>query len=279
MRRPMLSDPMRPAPTRVLTRRREVADTWTLELEPGGAAERPFTPGQFNMLYVFGVGEIPISLSGDPANPYRQVHTVRAVGPVSQALAALSPAATVGLRGPFGQGWPVEAAVGADVVLIAGGLGLAPLRPALYYILSRRAHYGHVVLLYGTRSPGDILFRRELERWRRRSDLEVRVTVDHAGSDWVGRVGVVIDLVPSASFDPADTVAFVCGPEVMMRFAVAALQKVGVDDAAIHLSMERNMKCAIGHCGHCQFGPTFVCKDGPVLSFERIRGLLSRKEI
>ncbi|EAR22174.1 hypothetical protein NB231_04675 [Nitrococcus mobilis Nb-231] len=276
---PMQSDPMQPVPVRVLTRRREVADTWTLELEPGDAAGRPFAPGQFNMLYVFGVGEIPISLSGDSADPHRQVHTVRAVGPVSRALAALSPAATVGLRGPFGQGWPVEAAAGADVVLIAGGLGLAPLRPALYYILSRRARYGRVALLYGTRSPGDILFRRELERWRRRLDLEAWVTVDYAGSDWVGCVGVVTNLVPSASFDPADTVAFVCGPEVMMRFAVAALQKAGVDDAAIHLSMERNMKCAIGHCGHCQFGPLFVCKDGPVLSFERIRGLLSRKEI
>lgn len=270
---------MRPVPVRVLRRRREIPGTWTLELESARPEGRGFAAGQFNMLYVFGVGEIPISLSGDPAAPQRQVHTVRAVGPVSWALAGLKTADTVGLRGPFGKGWPVEAAAGADVVLIAGGLGLAPLRPALYQILSARECYGRVALLYGTRSPGDILFRRELERWRRRSDLEVRVTVDHADSAWTGRVGVVTHLIPSVSFDPIDTVAFVCGPEVMMRFCVAALQEAGLGASAIHLSMERNMKCAIGHCGHCQFGPTFICKDGPVLSFERVRGLLSRKEI
>ena len=278
--RPVLGhDPMRPVPVRVLRRRREIPGTWTLELDGDCREARGFAAGQFNMLYVFGVGEIPISLSGDPAKPHRQVHTVRAVGPVSRALTGLRTADTVGLRGPFGKGWPVEAAAGADVLLLAGGLGLAPLRPALYQILSTRKRYGRVALLYGTRSPQDILFRRELERWRQRPDLQVRVTVDHADSAWPGRVGVVTHLVALASFDPAETVAFVCGPEVMMRFSIAALQEAGVNEAAIHLSMERNMKCAFGHCGHCQFGPTFICKDGPVLSFERVRGLLSRKEI
>lgn len=273
-------DPMLPVPARILRRRREIPGTWTLELESGGGLpERRFAAGQFNMLYAFGVGEIPLSLSGDPAEPHRQVHTVRAVGAVSRALTALKPTDTVGLRGPFGNGWPVEEAAGADVLLVAGGLGLAPLRSALYHVIRNRERYGRIVLLYGTRSPGDILFRRELERWRRCPDLEVRVTVDHAGSDWPGRVGVVTDLIPVASFDPVDTIAFVCGPEVMMRFCIAVLRDMGVDDAAIHLSMERNMKCAIGHCGRCQFGPTFVCKDGPVVSFERVRELLSRKEI
>ena len=275
----MAPDPMRPVAVRILRRRRETPGTWTLVLEPDHPEGVRFAAGQFNMLYVFGVGEIPISLSGDPAEPHRQVHTVRAVGPVSQALAGLKPGACVGLRGPFGKGWPLDSAAGADVLLIAGGLGLAPLRPALYQILRARDRYGRVALLYGTRSPRDILFRRELQRWRQRSDLQVRVTVDHADSGWRGHVGVVTRLISAASFDPLETVAFVCGPEVMMRFAIAALQEAGVDEAAIHLSMERNMKCAIGHCGRCQFGPTFLCKDGPVLSFERIRGLLGRKEI
>lgn len=270
---------MIPEPVRVRHRRTEVAGTWTLDLAPGNGGERPFVPGQFNMLYAFGVGEIPISISGDAANPQCQVHTIRDVGPVSRALAALQPGDTVGLRGPFGTGWPVAAAEGSDVVLVAGGLGLAPLRPAIYHLLNRRERYGRVALVYGTRSPQEILFPAELDAWSRRRDLQVHVTVDHAGTDWTGNVGAVTDLIPAATFDADDTVAMVCGPELMMRFTAAALADRGVADAAIHLSMERNMKCAIGLCGHCQFGPTFVCKDGPVLAHDRIRNLLNRKEI
>ncbi len=273
-------DPMVPTVARLSGRRRETADTWTLALEAGGpeGAFR-FAPGQFNMLYVFGVGEVPISMSGDPGRPGPLVHTIRAVGAVSSALAGTRPGASIGVRGPFGAGWPLEQAIGADVLVIAGGLGLAPLRPALYRLLAERQRYGRVVLLYGTRSPADILFRRELESWRRRLDVEIEVTVDHAAGDWRGNVGVVTTLIPRAAFDPLHSIALVCGPEVMMRFALASLRDAGLPEEAIYLSMERNMKCAIGHCGHCQLGPTFVCKDGPVFRYDRVRQLLSAKEI
>jgi NAD(P)H-flavin reductase len=185
----------------------------------------------------------------------------------------------VGLRGPFGKGWPVDAATGSDVIVVAGGLGLAPLRPALYRLLARRERYGNLALLYGTRSPDHILFRRELESWRQRLDIDIDVTVDHALSGWHGHVGVVTNLIPRAAFDPLQAIAFVCGPEVMMRFAIAALRNAGLADEAIWLSMERNMKCAVGFCGHCQFGTTFVCRDGPVFRYDRVRDLLSLKEI
>ena len=268
---------MLPRVARVVRRRRDGPDVWTLDLE--AAASDGFAPGQFNMLTAFGVGEVPISMSGDPAEPKRLVHTIRSVGAVSRALVRLRPGDPAGLRGPFGAGWPIAEMARHDVVIVAGGLGLAPLRPALYRLLAERDRYGRIVLLYGTRSPGDILFRRELEGWRRRLDIDIEVTVDHAGTDWHGDVGVVTTLIPRAAFDPPHAVALVCGPEVMMRFALAALRKAGLGDEAIHLSMERNMKCAIGFCGHCQFGPVFVCRDGPVFRLDRLKGLLSMKEI
>lgn len=275
-------DPMTPLVARVRRRRRDGPQVVTLDIDcpdhAGGDAP-PFLPGQFNMLSVFGVGEVPISMSGDPAAAHRLVHTVRAVGPVSAALAGLKPGDAVGLRGPFGAGWPMAEAAGRDVVVVAGGLGLAPLRPALYRLLAERERYGNFVLLYGTRSPEDILFRRELESWRRRLDTDIQVTVDHAFSEWRGHVGVVTMLIPRAAFDPRRSIAFVCGPEVMMRFAIAALGDAGLADDAIWLSMERNMKCAVGFCGHCQFGPSFVCRDGPVFRYDRVRSLLAVKEI
>jgi NAD(P)H-flavin reductase len=271
-------DPMLPKIAHVLRRRRDGPDVWTLDIEPEDGT-MDFLPGQFNMLTVFGVGEVPISMSGDPGAPELLIHTIRSVGPVSKALAEMKPGAALGVRGPFGVGWPVVEAAGHDVVFVAGGLGLAPLRPAFYRVLAERDRYGNVVLLYGTRSPDDILFRRELESWRRRLDLEVHVTVDHALTGWHGHVGVVTSLVPRADFDPLHAVAFVCGPEIMMRFATTALIDAGLPAEAIYLSMERNMKCAVGLCGHCQFGPTFVCRDGPVFPYDRLRGILNLKEI
>lgn len=277
---PGAADPMVPRLARIVRRWREAPQTWTLEIEanpPGDDAT--FAPGQFNMLYVFGVGEVPISMSSDPAARGRLWHTVRAVGAVSAALVRLRPGDAVGLRGPFGSGWPMAMASGRDVIVVAGGLGLAPLRPAIYRILAERERYGKVSILYGTRSPDSILYHRELERWRRELDIDIGVTVDHATGAWRGQVGVVTTLVPHATFDPADCIAMVCGPEVMMRFAIAALTQAGVPDDAIHLSMERNMKCAVGFCGHCQFGPTFICKDGPVLPYGRVRDFLRLKEL
>ena len=272
---------MRPAPFLVRQAQKETGDTFTLVLEPpaemGGVF--PFAPGQFNMLYVFGVGEVPISISGDPAKPEMLVHTIRAVGAATRALQRLSRGEVVGVRGPFGTPWPVHQAHGHDLVLVAGGIGLAPLRPALYHVLLHRGQYGRVVLLYGARTPRDLLFARELREWRGRFDLEVEVTVDRATMEWQGSVGVVTKLVDRAPFDPESAMAFLCGPEVMMRFAVVALQRRGVDDQSLFVSMERNMKCGVGLCGHCQLGPEFICKDGPVFRYDRILPLFGQREV
>jgi len=273
-------DPMLPQLYRVQRVRREIPDTFTLELEPEEGVEvPPFASGQFNMLYVFGVGEIPISISGDPARRRPLVHTTRAVGTVSKAMRELKPEDVIGVRGPFGSHWPIERAMGKDVVIVAGGIGLAPLRSAMYQIISQREKYGKVVLLYGARTPEDILYRREVEHWRAHFDLEVYVTVDNATGKWRGSVGVVTRLIPRAPFDPLNTVAMICGPEIMMRFTAAELEKRGVATENIFVSMERNMKCAIGQCGHCQYGPHFVCKDGPVFQYSRVQHLLTKWEI
>lgn len=231
------------------------------------------------MLYVFGVGEVPISISGDPHHPETLIHTTRAVGTVTKAMRQLKAGDVMGIRGPYGTCWPVEKAEGYDVVIVAGGIGLAPLRPSLYHILEHRDKYGKVVLLYGTRSPDDILFRKELERWRSRFDLEIYVTVDYANPGWRGNVGVVTNLIPKAPFDPLHTMAMICGPEVMMRFTAIELLKRGVEAPNIYLTMERNMKCGIGLCGHCQLGESFICKDGPVFALTEMQERLNQWEV
>lgn len=273
-------DPMLPAPFRIQRVHKDTYDTFTLELVPQDANRTfPFAPGQFNMLYIYGVGEIPISISGDPLHPEVLVHTTRAVGTVTNAMSKLRVGDVIGVRGPYGNQWPVVEARGCDVVFVAGGIGLAPLRPALYEILAHRERYGKIVLLYGTRSPDDILYRSELEQWRARFDLEVYVTVDYANPRWHGNIGVVTKLIPKAPFDPLQTIAVICGPEVMMRFAAVELNRRGVPDNNIYISMERNMKCAIGFCGHCQFGPHFICKDGPIFTYNEMKDLLALWEV
>lgn len=267
-----------PAPFRVVRRRRETADTWTVELAAADSAAFAFAPGQFTMVYAFGAGEVPISISGDADRPGRLVHTVRDVGATTRAICALKRGGTLGVRGPYGTGWPLAAAEGGDVVVAAGGIGLAPLRGALYRLIANRDRYGRVVLLYGGRSPDQLLYRDEPERWRR-AGLDVLVTVDQADETWEGPVGVVTTLIERAQFDPAATTAFVCGPEVMMRFTAAGLVAAGVDVRRVHLSVERNMKCALGQCGRCQFGPVFVCGDGPVFSYDAIEPLLAVPEL
>lgn len=267
-----------PVPLGVASVRQETTDTWTLTLD-AGADGFPFQPGQFTMLYEFGAGEVPISVSGDPARPASLVHTVRAVGSVTKSICAVREGDSLGVRGPFGRGWPVEEAEGQDLVLVAGGLGLAPLRPALYTALGARERFRRVVLLYGGRDPGNLLFRSELDRWEQADELECLTTVDVAGEEWRGRVGVVPGLIERADLDPASTIAFSCGPEVMMRFTVAALLDGGVDASRIYVSLERNMRCAVGHCGHCQLGGTFVCRDGPVFSWREIEPFLAVREL
>jgi len=274
------SDPMRPEPFEVRHVTKETGDTFTLTLAPVARAPfRPFAPGQFNMLYVFGVGEVPISISGDPAKPEILVHTIRSVGATTRAMQKLQRGDWVGVRGPFGTAWPVDQAHGHDVVLIAGGIGLAPIRPALYHVLLHRGLYGRVVLLYGARTPRDMLFPKELREWRGRFDVVVDVTVDRATMEWQGSVGVVTKMVQRSPFDPQSAMAFICGPEVMIRYAAQSLEQRGTAGSSIFVSMERNMKCAVGVCGHCQFGPWFVCKDGPVFRYDRIERFFGMREV
>lgn len=272
--------PMLPVPFHIQRVKKETHDTFTIELEPeNGADGFFFAPGQFNMLYVFGVGEVPISISGDPSRTKTLWHTTRAVGAVTRAICKLKRGGTLGVRGPFGTPWPLEESLGNDVVIVAGGIGLAPLRPVLYRLISQREKYGNVVLLYGARTPQDLLYTQELEDWRRRFHIEVKITVDSTEKNWSGNVGVVTTLIPKAQFDPLHTVAMICGPEVMIRFTLMELQKNGVKAENIFVSMERNMKCGIGLCGHCQFGPAFVCKDGPVFRYDHIKNIFGKREI
>jgi NAD(P)H-flavin reductase len=266
-----------PARYRVAARRDETADTATLVLHPVGDAIAPVRAGQFTMLYAFGVGEVPISVSGAPGGR-ALVQTVRAVGAVTRALHGARPGTVLGVRGPFGTDWAVAGAAGRDLVLVAGGIGLAPLRPVLLQALANRDAYGRIVLLVGTRSPRDLLFAEELAAWRARG-VHVEVTVDQSAPGWDGHVGLVTALLPAVRIDPANTVAFVCGPELMMRFAADALVARGVPASAIRVSLERNMQCGQALCGHCQLGPVLLCRDGPVVGYDRAAPLLTVEEL
>lgn len=273
-------DPMVPTPFVIESVKRETHDTFTLVMIPEKRGARlNFKPGQFNMVYVFGVGEIPISISGDPGKPETLTHTTRAVGAVTKAMQKLKKGDVLGVRGPFGTQWPVEEAMGHDIVIVAGGIGLAPLRPIIYRVMAERERFGQIVLLYGTRSPSDILFKKELQKWGGSFGMDVFATVDRGDSHWHGNIGVVTNLVRRAPFDPLNATAMVCGPEIMMRYCAHELAKRGIELDHIYASMERNMKCGIGLCGHCQYGPTFICKDGPVFRYDRIRELLGKREI
>lgn len=264
-----------PLPFRVIDTRAETHDVVTLRLRASDGFR--FLPGQFNMLYAFGRGEIPISISGHPDRQDEIMHTIRDVGAVSEALCALRAGETLGLRGPFGNAWPIEPGAQTDLLLVAGGLGLAPLRPAILRLAERRRLYRNVWLLIGARTPDELVFADELDDLR--AALETRIIVDRASNEWKGRVGVVPALLSEIDFDPKATRALLCGPEIMMRFTARELLRRGMASSEIHLSMERNMKCAVGSCGHCQLGPHFICKDGPVLSLARLQPWLWRSEI
>lgn len=273
-----LSGPMVPLPFEILGKQQDTVDTWTLELCSRGGEPLQFNPGQFTMLSAAGSGEVPISISGDPGEPERLVQTIRGVGLATEALCAAQVGRTLSVRGPFGSTWPVDEAEGNDVVIAAGGIGLPPLRPAILTMLARRQRYGRLILLYGGRSPDQLLFTDELERWSQRG-VEVHVTVDSAGPEWLGHVGVVTRLIARAEIDGSGTVAMSCGPEVMMRFLVAGLADQGVSADRMYVSMERNMQCGIGHCGHCQLGPTLVCRDGPVYRWSEVEPWLAIREL
>ncbi len=259
---------------------KETSDTFTLTLHAeNGNHCASFRPGQFSMLWVFGVGELPISISGDPGKEDRLVYTVRSVGKATHALVSQKAGSSVGVRGPFGTGWPVDEARGKDLVVVAGGIGLAPLRPVIYHVLSHRQDYERLVVLYGARSPLDLLYRKELAGWARQRDTQVLVTVDYGGLSWKHHVGVVTTLFKFARLRPARSVAMLCGPEIMMRFVARDLEMLGLKRNQIYLSMERNMKCGVGSCGHCQCGPYFICKDGPVFPYEEVQPLMDKYEL
>jgi NAD(P)H-flavin reductase len=270
---------MLPQPWTVRSVTKETPDTFTLALEPFNGAEAAFQPGQFSMLWVFGVGELPISISGDPADPRSLIYTVRSVGQATHALVSRQPGEALGVRGPFGAGWPVAAVKDRDILIVAGGIGLAPLRPVIYHVLRQREQYGKLVILYGARSPRDMLYRKELAAWARQPGTQVLTTVDYGGVSWRGRVGVVTSLFRLIHLQPAQATAMVCGPEIMMRLVSRELLAKGLDAEDLYLSIERNMKCAVGFCGHCQWGPHFICRDGPVFPYGRIAPLLDRYEL
>jgi NAD(P)H-flavin reductase len=277
---PIMQSPMTPWPYRIEKVIRETHDTFSLNVVPkDSSSSLTFNPGQFNMLYAFGVGEVPISISGPKPGGQGMIHTIRDVGIVTGALHQLKKDQTVGLRGPYGSAWPIEESKGYDIVIMAGGIGLAPLRPAIYALLEQRDKFGEIALLYGVRKPEDLLFTKEFETWRGKYGVQVKLTVDTADREWRGNVGVVNTLVQRANFDPTNTVAMICGPEVMMRFAVSELKRREVPEDQIFITMERNMKCAVGFCGHCQFGSAFICKDGPIFRYDKVKQFFGIREV
>jgi len=270
--------PMAPVPCRVLGRWEETYDTVSLALDPPPGWQG-FRPGQFNMLYAFGIGESAISISGDPADGGRLLHTIRKVGKVTESLTSLQRGDVVGVRGPFGTPWPLGYAAGRDVVVVAGGIGLAPLRPAIHELLANRDRYNRVLILIGARTSADLLYPEEIQEWRGRFDVDLQVTLDSATGGWRGRVGVVTTLIPRAEFDADQAVAMVVGPEIMMRFAAAELLHRGMSPSRLFVSMERNMKCGIGLCGHCQVGSKFVCRDGAVFGYDEAETMFQVREV
>jgi len=252
--------------------------TYTLEFQdPAWQKNYHFLPGQFNMLYLPGIGEVAISMSSDSEGGQPLLHTIRMAGNVTQAIGRLKVGDVMGVRGAYGSAWPVEQARGGDLILVAGGIGLAPLRPAIYYVMRHRADFGKVTILVGARTPAEQLYPSEYESWHSQK-LDVVVTVDRADETWQGRVGVVPMLFYSLRPDPKRTTIFTCGPEIMMRFVVYEALARRIPEDRIYVSLERNMKCAIGFCGHCQLGPTFLCKEGPVFTYAQVEPFFGVEE-
>ncbi|MFN3267707.1 MAG: FAD/NAD(P)-binding protein [Zestosphaera sp.] len=221
-------------------------------------------PGQFNMLYIHGVGEVPISISDLDEESRIAAHTVRFVGSVTKTFELLKEGDIIGFRGPYGIGWPMDAVIGKNIVLIAGGIGLPPLRPVIREVARNRSAYGKLIILYGARTPEDLLFTYEYSDYESIPNTEFYVTVDKPNESWKSNVGVVTNLIKYVDVNPSESYVFVCGPEIMMKFATQELLKRGFKTNKIYLSLERRMKCGVGLCGHCQMGPYFVCKHGPV---------------
>lgn len=260
-------------PARILARRIEAEGIYTFVMrfvEREVRRAYRFTVGQFNMLYAYGVGEVPISIVSDPAEPVRLEHTIRIAGRVTNVMGQWEVGATVGVRGPYGNGWPLEAARGRDVIIITGGLGCAPVVGVINYIIRRRDEYGTLHILHGVKTPNDLLYRERFDAWRRQPRTRVYLTTDRPDKSWRYRTGVVTTLFDELAVD-SSAIVMMCGPEAMMHYAVHILRDRGIPPDAIYLSMERHMQCAVGLCGHCQVGPYFVCKDGPIFPYTAVQ--------
>ena len=232
-----------------------------------------YRPGQFVEVSVFGVGEIPISITSTPTRRGFLELNIKNVGLVSSVLHKLSVGSEIGLRGPFGNGFPFEKAFGKNLLFVAGGIGLAPLRSLINFALDRRDRFADFKILYGARTPADLDFKKELEQWARRPDVNLLITVDRGDDGWKGNVGVVTTLFPKADIKIDNTMAFVCGPPVMIPFVIRDLLKLGFPEEAIISTLERHMKCGVGKCGHCCVGEKYMCQDGPVFSYQEMKSL------
>ena len=271
-----MSNPHLPWQAEVIEKVAEAESVFTLRLRISDAGIRNsyrFTPGQFNMIYLFGVGEVAISIVSDPENRGLLDHTIRAVGRVTNGLAKLGPGDMIGMRGPYGRGWPLAEAEGKDVLAITGGLGCAPSVSVINYIMERRPEFGHLTIMQGVKHYNDLLWRDRYEAWGKRPDTKVLLASDTGGPLWPWHVGPVTVLFDKIEIDPHCTIVIMCGPEGMMRASIQSLLARGLHERSIWLSMERNMQCAIRQCGHCQFGPRFVCRDGPVFSYPEVKAL------
>ncbi len=268
-----------PIDTKIVARSDESTDIFTLTLQFTDTEEKnyAFQPGQFNMLYLFGVGEVPISILSNGEDNRLYAHTIRRVGRVTDGLSLLQVGDHVGLRGPFGRGWPLDLAQGKDVLIITGGLGCAPSMSIIHHILKHRKNFGRLFILQGVKHSSDLIFKKQYEQWAALPNVQVALAADSSQPNWPGHTGLITELLDQVNLDVNNTLCMMCGPEGMMRASVQRLTQLHFPEEAIYLSLERNMECAIGHCGHCQFGGDFICKEGPVFSYPQIKALLNKK--
>ncbi|KGP63352.1 Ni/Fe hydrogenase subunit gamma [Legionella norrlandica] len=269
-------DPYLPKEVEIVKRTQESSSIFTLHLRITDEEQHKqfqFYPGQFNMLYLYGVGEVAISIVSDPRRKATLSHTIRAVGRVTKAMQQLQVGDRLGMRGPFGVGWPLEKVKGKDVIVLTGGLGCAPSVSIINYVIRRRNHYGKLSILQGVKHSEDFIFRKQYAQWQKSPHTEVYIAADQAGPKWPWSVGYVTDMIDNITIQPENSVVMMCGPEMMMNTAVKVFTEKGIPESNIYLSMERNMECGIGHCGHCQYGGLFVCKDGPVFAYTQVKEL------
>jgi sulfhydrogenase subunit gamma (sulfur reductase) len=266
-------NPFLPHVAEVVGVRQETGDIRTLALRFRQGIDFDFVPGQFVEVSVFGVGEIPLGLASSPTRREKIEVSVKRIGSVTNEIHKLTPGDTLGVRGPYGNGWPVERLHGRDVVIIGGGIGLSPLRSLIDYMLDNRDDFGKMKILYGARTQDDLVYKRLIEEWGRHRDTEVHCTVDIGTPGWTGHVGVVTALFDQANISTENTMVITCGPPIMIKFVTMGLEKMGFSDEDIITSMEKMMKCGVGKCGHCNLGSKYVCLDGPVFTHRELKAL------